>query len=56
MGTAYAVWTGIGAVGIAVIGIIWFNESADLKRIACICLVVIGILGLKLLGSGSSLA
>ncbi len=54
MGNAYAVWTGIGAAGIAIVGIIWFNESVDLKRIVCIGLIVVGILGLKFLGSGSS--
>lgn len=56
MGTAYAVWTGIGAVGIAVIGMIWFSEPANPIRIACIGLIVAGIVGLKLAGSGSSLA
>ncbi len=53
MGNAYAVWTGIGAVGVAIVGFVWFNESADLKRIACIGLIVLGITGLKLLYSGS---
>lgn len=54
MGNAYAVWTGIGAIGVAIVGIIWFNEIADIKRIACIGLIVIGIVGLKLLDSGST--
>lgn len=49
MGTAYAVWTGIGAVGIAIAGIIWFGESGSLLRIGCIALIVTGIVGLKLL-------
>jgi quaternary ammonium compound-resistance protein SugE len=53
MGNAYAIWAGIGAVGIAIVGIVWFNEIADIKRIACIGLIVIGIAGLKLLDSGS---
>lgn len=48
MGTAYAVWTGIGAVGIAIAGIIWFGESASLLRLFCIVLIVAGIAGLKL--------
>ena len=49
VGTAYAVWTGIGAVGAAVLGIFLFNEPANLARIGCIGLIVCGILGLKLL-------
>lgn len=48
MGTSYAVWTGIGAVGIAIIGMVWFGEPATLIRIACISLIVLGIVGLKL--------
>jgi quaternary ammonium compound-resistance protein SugE len=56
MGSAYAVWTGIGAVGIALVGIIWLDESADLIRIISIALVVIGITGLKLAGSGAGIA
>ncbi|TGD76242.1 quaternary ammonium compound efflux SMR transporter SugE [Mangrovimicrobium sediminis] len=55
MGNAYAIWTGIGAVGIALVGIFWLNESADFMRIACIILVVMGIAGLKISGSGSSI-
>ena len=47
-GTAYAVWTGIGAVGVAAIGIAVFKEPATLARIACIGLIVAGIIGLKL--------
>lgn len=49
VGTGYAVWTGIGAVGTAILGIILFNEAATAARIACIGLIVAGILGLKLL-------
>ena len=48
VGTAYAVWTGMGAVGVAVLGIVLFKESVDLYRIASICLVIFGIVGLKL--------
>jgi quaternary ammonium compound-resistance protein SugE len=48
IGTAYAVWTGIGAVGAALLGIMLFAESASLTRIACIGLIVAGIVGLKL--------
>ena len=50
LGTAYAVWTGIGAVGTAIVGILFLGESASLMRIASIGLVVIGIAGLKLAG------
>ena len=53
IGTAYAVWTGIGAVGTAILGIALFGEPATLARLACIGLIVAGILGLKLV-SGSA--
>ena len=48
IGTAYAVWTGIGAVGAALLGIMLFQESANLMRLACIALIVLGIVGLKI--------
>ena len=48
LGTAYAVWTGIGAVGTVVVGIVAFGEPADAVRLACIGLIVAGIAGLKL--------
>ncbi len=48
VGTAYAVWTGIGAFGTAVIGILLFGESKELIRLFFISLIVIGIVGLKL--------
>ena len=48
VGTAYAVWTGIGTVGTAILGIVLFNEPATALRLACIVLIVAGILGLKL--------
>ncbi|EON16139.1 molecular chaperone [Cupriavidus necator] len=51
VGTGYAVWTGIGAVGTAILGIILFNEPATVARLACIGLIVCGIAGLKLVGS-----
>jgi len=54
VGTAYAVWTGIGAVGAAIIGIVYFGESANVARLGCIALIVAGILGLKFLGGSSS--
>jgi quaternary ammonium compound-resistance protein SugE len=47
MGTAYAVWTGIGAVGAFVAGILLFKEPAQAARIACVLLIVAGIVGLK---------
>lgn len=50
VGTGYAVWTGIGAVGTAVLGIVLFNEPATAMRLASIALIVTGILGLKLAG------
>jgi quaternary ammonium compound-resistance protein SugE len=50
VGTAYAVWTGIGAVGAAVLGIALFGEPANAARLACIALIVLGILGLKFVG------
>lgn len=48
LGTAYAVWTGIGTVGASVIGIMFFGEIANPARVACIGLIVLGIAGLKL--------
>ena len=48
VGTAYAVWTGIGAVGAAITGILLLGESASLARIASLALIVCGIIGLKL--------
>jgi len=50
VGTAYAVWTGIGAVGTVVLGIVLLDESASLARLGCITLVVAGIVCLKLAG------
>lgn len=51
LGTAYAVWTGMGAVGVAVAGIFLFKESADTYRLVSMLLVVTGIIGLKLTDS-----
>jgi quaternary ammonium compound-resistance protein SugE len=48
VGTAYAVWTGIGAVGTAALGIVLFGDPATLPRLACIGLILVGIAGLKL--------
>lgn len=54
VGTAYAVWTGIGAVGTAILGIILFGESKELIRIFFIFLIVVGIVGLKFFSSSVS--
>jgi quaternary ammonium compound-resistance protein SugE len=48
IGTAYAVWTGIGAAGTAVFGMIFLGESRDLARIVCLLLIVSGVVGLKM--------
>ena len=48
VGTAYAVWTGIGAVGTVLLGIVLFGESMTPSRLVCVALIVTGILGLKL--------
>ena len=50
IGTAYAIWTGIGAVGAVILGIVLFGDSASPLRLACVGLVVVGMLGLKLTG------
>ncbi len=47
IGTAYAVWTGIGAVGAAILGMVLFHEPRDATRLACVGLIVLGIIGLK---------
>jgi quaternary ammonium compound-resistance protein SugE len=47
VGTAYAVWVGIGAVGTAALGMWLFNESRDVARIVCLMLIVAGVIGLK---------
>ncbi|MGE7664377.1 DMT family transporter [Ureibacillus composti] len=48
MGTAYAIWTGIGASGGAIFGMLFYNESKDWRRIACIALIISATIGLKL--------
>ena len=47
MGTAYAIWTGIGTVGTVILGIVLFDEPVTAMRLGCIALIVTGILGLK---------
>ncbi len=54
LGAAYAVWTGIGAVGAAVVGMLFFKEPATAARILCIAAIVGGILGLKFLHTSPS--
>ena len=49
LGTAYAVWTGIGTIGAALAGMILFNEQVSVLRVTCILLIVCGIAGLKIL-------
>jgi quaternary ammonium compound-resistance protein SugE len=48
IGTAYAIWTGIGAVGAVILGMLLFGDAASPLRLACVALVVLGIVGLKL--------
>jgi quaternary ammonium compound-resistance protein SugE len=50
VGTAYAIWTGIGTVGTAILGICWFDEPVTWARVAFIGLIVLGIVGLRLTG------
>jgi len=52
VGTAYAVWTGIGAVGVALLGMMLFSESRDIMRVVCILLIVSGVIGLKVFAKG----
>lgn len=48
LGTAYAIWVGIGALGVAIVGVVWFKESRDFWRLFFIGLIVLGVVGLKL--------
>lgn len=52
LGTAYAVWTGIGAAGTVVVGILLFHEPATAIRLACVVMILAGIVGLKLTSPG----
>jgi quaternary ammonium compound-resistance protein SugE len=47
VGTAYAVWTGIGAVGVAILGMLLFGESRETLRVICLFLIITGIIGLR---------
>jgi quaternary ammonium compound-resistance protein SugE len=51
VGTAYAVWTGIGAVGTVILGILLFGESAGIARLMCVAFILAGIVELKLVGN-----
>lgn len=51
VGTAYAIWTGIGAAGTALAGMIWLGESRDLLKLISLTLLIAGIVGLRLTGS-----
>jgi len=53
VGTAYAVWVGIGAVGTAIMGMWLFNESREIARIVCLLLIVAGVIGLKVVTPSS---
>jgi quaternary ammonium compound-resistance protein SugE len=52
IGTAYAVWVGIGAAGTAVLGMVLFDEPRDLARLVCLGLIIAGVLGLRFLEQG----
>jgi quaternary ammonium compound-resistance protein SugE len=47
IGTAYAVWTGIGAAGAAILGVVLFSEPANFQRLGCVALIIAGVIGLK---------
>ena len=49
LGTAYAMWTGFGIIGTSVLGVILFHDKLSVTQIICICLIILGIAGLKLL-------
>ena len=53
VGTAYAVWTGLGAVGSTIIGILWFSDPLSAARLAFMALIIVGVVGLKLTGKAA---
>ena len=55
VGTAYAVWTGIGATGVALAGMLFFDEPSDIARILCLLLILSGVIGLKIFSGGKLL-
>ena len=50
VGPAYAVWTGIGAAGTVLVGMIWLDETVSVLKIVSVCLVIVGVIGLQLSG------
>jgi quaternary ammonium compound-resistance protein SugE len=54
LGTGYAVWTGIGAVGTALIGMVWLGESRDVVRLLCLGLIIAGVLGLRFVSANGN--
>jgi quaternary ammonium compound-resistance protein SugE len=54
IGTAYAVWTGVGALGAAVVGIVALGEPRTAGRLACLALIVAGVVGLRLFGTAAA--
>jgi len=52
-GTAYAVWTGIGAVGTVILGMLWLGEPRDAARLICVTLILSGVIGLKVFSKGA---
>ena len=52
LGTAYAIWTGTGVIGTAVLGIVLFGESLSFARLSCVALIVAGVAGLKFVSTG----
>ncbi len=56
IGTAYAAWTGIGAVGTALVGMVLYDEPRTVARLVCIALIVAGVVGLKLFSSPGRVA
>lgn len=51
IGTGYAVWTGIGAAGTAIVGMLWLGEPRTVARLACIALILVGVVGLRVFAS-----
>lgn len=51
VGTAYAVWTGLGSLGVVTLGIVYFNEPITLTRVLCVGLIIAGVVGLRLAGA-----
>ncbi|MCX6179383.1 MAG: multidrug efflux SMR transporter [Chlorobiales bacterium] len=52
LGTAYTLWTGIGAAGVVITGMLFFHESRDIARVVCILLILSGVIGLKIFHGG----